>query len=59
MPIRKLRNIDGSGGVTLPKDDLGRDGLLDEDGEIKDAHLAIDRVGEGEYRIKTVDPDEF
>ena len=59
MAIRKLRNIDGSGGVMIPKDDLRRDGMVDDDGEIKDAHITVDRVDDGEYRIKAVDPDSF
>ncbi|GAB3676892.1 hypothetical protein GCM10028856_35590 [Halopiger thermotolerans] len=57
MPIRKLRNMDGSGGVTLPKDDLERDGLVNENGELKDARLAVDRVGDGEYRITAIELD--
>lgn len=59
MPVRKLRNIDGSGGVTLPKDDLRRDGLIDEDGEIREAFVEVDRTDEGEYLLRAVDPDEY
>ncbi|WP_459808554.1 hypothetical protein [Halopiger thermotolerans] len=49
--------MDGSGGVTLPKDDLERDGLVNENGELKDARLAVDRVGDGEYRITAIELD--
>ncbi|MDJ1433056.1 hypothetical protein [Halostagnicola sp. A-GB9-2] len=59
MAIRKLRNIDGSGEVVLPKGDLQRDGVVNADDEIKDAHITVDRVDDGEYRIKAVDPDNF
>ncbi len=57
MAIRKIRDIDGSGGVTLPKDDLRRDGIVDSDGEVLSAYVTIDRVDEGEYLVRQVDPD--
>lgn len=56
MPLMTLRDDDGSGMTCLPKDDLRRDGLVDEDDEIKAGQqLAVDRVGPGEYLIEVVD----
>lgn len=55
MPIRKLRKIDGSGYVALPKGDLERDGLVDEHGELESVPCAVDREGPGEYRLTLID----
>lgn len=54
MALRLLREFGDSAGVMLPKDDLRRDGLVDEDG-VADATLAVDRVGECEYKVSVVE----
>lgn len=47
MPFRKLRSIDGSGYVSLPKDDLVRDNVILQSGEIpRDQQLHVERIGE-------------
>ena len=54
--MQKLRNMDGTGSVTIPKDDLDRDGLVDDDGELPDdQHVVVDRLDEGCYAIRFVD----
>lgn len=59
MPLHRLTPTSrGSGTVTLPKGDLERDGLVDENGEVEPSQVAVDRVGEGEYKIQVLDPDE-
>jgi hypothetical protein len=37
----------------LPKDDLEQDGLIDEDGNVREGQLAsVDRLGEGTYVVR-------
>lgn len=56
MPIVTLQNKDGSGVITLDKDDLRLDGLVDEDGEIVTGqHFYITREGAGDYRVRRVE----
>ncbi|MFC6757892.1 MULTISPECIES: hypothetical protein [Haloarcula] len=55
--MQKLQNRDGSGVVTIPKDDLERDGLLDDDGEPSEHHLTVDRLGERAYVVRVCDGD--
>jgi len=55
--MQKLQNHDGSGVVTVPKTFLDRDGLLDDDGEPAEAHLAIDRLDERAYVVRVCDGD--
>jgi len=55
--MQKLQNRNGSGVVTIPKDDLERDGLLTEDGEPADMHLTVDRLGERAYVVRLCDGD--
>ncbi|MFC7077874.1 hypothetical protein [Haloarcula halophila] len=55
--MQKLLNRQGSGMVTLPKPKLERDGLVDDDGEIVESHLAIERLGERVYAIRICDGD--
>lgn len=58
MPLHQLTpTARGSGQVTLPKGDLRRDGLVDENDTAKARPVTIDRVGKGEYLINVVDPD--
>lgn len=45
--------------MTLPKGDLDRDGLVDENGEIRKTLVNIDRIGEREFVIELADPDEM
>jgi predicted alpha/beta-hydrolase family hydrolase len=54
MP-RKLRNEHGSGTVTLPKEDLRLDGLVDEDGELVETQAAIQRLGSRCYVVRIPD----
>jgi hypothetical protein len=42
--IRKLRDLGGSGGVSIPKDTLREWGLIDDDGELADAYLRVDET---------------
>jgi len=44
--------------VTLPKDGLERDGLVDDDGRpVGDQSMAVDRLGERCYLVRAVDGD--
>lgn len=45
--------------MTLPKGDLKRDELVDEDGKIKHTFANIDRVDERTFRITLDDPEEL
>jgi len=55
--MQKLQNRSGSGLVTLPKDFLERDGLLNSDGDPDEAHLTVDRLGERAYVVRVCDGD--
>ncbi|PCR89416.1 hypothetical protein [Natrinema ejinorense] len=57
MALNKLRELDqNSAGVTLPKDDLRLEGLLDEDGEIDgEHHVHIRHVDDGQWSLKLVE----
>jgi len=57
MALNKLRQLDrDSVGVTLPKDDMRIEGLLDEDGEIDgNYHMHIRHVDDGEWSLKLVE----
>lgn len=58
MPIRKLRDLDGTASVSLPRYELRRDDHLN-DGKIPDSlDAAVDRIGEGTYVVRLVDEDE-
>jgi len=61
MALNKLRQLDqNSVGVTLPKGDVQVEGLLDEDGQLKDEyHAHIRHVDEKEWKITLVDVTEF
>jgi len=54
MP-RKLRNEHGSGTVTLPKEDLRLDGLVDEEGELIETQAAVQRLGSRCYVVRIPD----
>lgn len=58
--MTKFRALQRAGGrsaaVTLPKRDLERDGLLDEEGEpIDGQQMAVDRLGEGTFLVRACD----
>ncbi|WP_323172863.1 hypothetical protein [Natrialba sp. PRR66] len=57
MALNKLRQLDqDSAGITLPKDDLRIEGLLDENGFVDgEHHVHIRHVGEGEWQLELVD----
>lgn len=39
--FRKLRDLGGSGGTTMPKGWLREHGLVDEEGNVKDEYLSV------------------
>jgi len=60
MPIRKVRKMGDSeypsAGVTLPKDDLREEGIIDESGDLNgEKYAKIERTGDGEFRLTLVD----
>ena len=47
--IRKLRDLgNGSGGITLPKEFLREFELVDDDDELADAHMMIEKDDESD-----------
>ena len=54
MALNKLRQLDqNSMGVTIPKDDLRLEGLVDENGEPKGEHrIHIQYLGEGKWKLE-------
>ncbi|TYL38167.1 hypothetical protein CV102_13255 [Natronococcus pandeyae] len=61
MALNKLRKVDkNSAGVTVPKDDLRIEGLLDENGEIDgDHHVHIRHVDDGEWTLELTEDMKF
>lgn len=57
MALNKLRRLDqNSLGITLPKDDLRVEGLLDEHGDLEgEHHLHIRHIGDGEWTVELVE----
>ncbi|NGM69425.1 hypothetical protein G6M89_10460 [Natronolimnobius sp. AArcel1] len=57
MALNKLRQLDQhSLGVTLPKDDLRLEGLLDENGELRDEHhVHVRHTDTGEWQLELVE----
>lgn len=59
MAIRKLRKLGDSecpsAGVTLPKDELREDGVIDERDELGEQYAKIEKIGDGEYSVRLVD----
>ncbi len=47
MGFNKLQERGGSGTVTLDKGDLRLDGFVDEDGNVLEQEMHVQRVGEG------------
>lgn len=52
MGFKSLVDRDGSGTVTIDKQHLQLDGLVDEDGSIKEADAHTQRVGERAYLVR-------
>jgi len=60
MAIQKLRELDRtSAGVTLPRDDLKLEGLIEEDGSVVDRPLKVERIDDGTWEIEVLDPDDY
>ena len=58
MKLRKLgENSSGDvAGVTIPRDDLRLEELMDEDGELLDSpHLELRRIDDGEWKLRRLD----
>ena len=55
MGFRRLVDRDGSGTVTLDKGDLALDGFVDENGEIDETEMHIQRLGRGAYLVRAVE----
>jgi hypothetical protein len=51
---RKVTNMGGSAAVTLPVDDLRERGIVDDDGDLADAWMAVEQVGDGEWLVREV-----
>ena len=53
--IRKVSDSgNGSGRVTVPKETLREMGLVDDDGNIIEGHLAFEKIGDGSTRVEPV-----
>jgi hypothetical protein len=52
MAFKKLVDRDGSGTVTIDKQHLQLDGLVNEDGSISEADAHTQRVGERAYLVR-------
>lgn len=60
MAIQKLRELDRtSAGVTLPRDDLKLEGLIDADGSVEDRPVIVERTGDATWEIEVLDPDDY
>lgn len=55
MGFRKLVERDGSGTVTLNKDDLRLDGMVDEEGNICEQEMHVQRLSRGAYLVRAVE----
>ena len=57
MALNKLRQLDqDSVGITIPKDDVRVEGLLDENGQLQgDHHVHIRHVGDGKWSVELVE----
>lgn len=60
MAIQKLRDLDRtSAGVTLPRDDLKLEGLIDADGSVVDRPVIVERTDDRTWKIEVLDPDDY
>ncbi|GAA1342218.1 hypothetical protein GCM10009647_086310 [Streptomyces sanglieri] len=59
MAIRKLQEVGGgSTGVTIPKDDLVLEDILDEDGTLDGEHHAhVNYEGDGTWTLQLLEMD--
>ncbi|WP_435099574.1 hypothetical protein [Halarchaeum sp. P4] len=56
--MQTLQVHNASGQVTLPKDDLRRDGVIDDDFEDDfEQNCVVDRLGRGQFLVRLVDVD--
>jgi hypothetical protein len=55
MAFRKLVERDGSGMVTLDKADLRVDGMVSDDGTIRESEMHIQRLARGAYLVRVVE----
>jgi phenylpropionate dioxygenase-like ring-hydroxylating dioxygenase large terminal subunit len=60
MAIHRLRRLGENqsgdkGGLELPRDDLRAEGLLEDGKLVEQPQLVIDRVDDGEWRVRRVD----
>ena len=57
MALNKLRQLDrDSVGITLPKDDIRVEGLLDENGQLEgEHHIHIRHVDDGQWSLELVE----
>jgi hypothetical protein len=51
MPIRTLRDLSGTAAVSLPKDGLLQDGLIDDDG-LRETAAKVERAGDRTYIVR-------
>lgn len=60
MAIRRLVRIgQDSAGVILPMDDLREEDLVDDDQELEELNMRIERVAEGVWMVARTDDVEF
>lgn len=50
--MQKLQNHGGSGVVTIPRDDLEKDGVLENDDLPDEQHLDVERMGRRTYVVR-------
>lgn len=56
MAVMKLRRLnEDSAGVTIPKDDLRLEGLIEDDELVATEHVEVTRIDDGEWRIRRLD----
>jgi hypothetical protein len=57
MEFRKMRLMGGgeSAGTSLPKEDLQEMGFVDEDGNIIETYVRVERSGEREFTIELLE----
>ena len=54
--LNKLRQLDDTSvGVTIPKDDLRLEGLIEDGKVIEDEFVKVEKVGDGEWKVERVD----
>ena len=55
MGFRKIVERDGSGTVTLDKQDLRLDGVIDEEGNFTEKEVHVQRLARGAYIVRAVE----